>query len=694
LLDFEVSKPGGRFELNLADLSLRELEDPKAVKKAAGNSVAKKEPQPARSRQATRRGPGRAEQHKQVTSPDGKWIARYRDYNVVLEKVVADVEPDRKKQPAAADNTPQDTPQDATDDQPDSNRTKHVQVTASGTESFRYGTACWVYGEELHQSSAMWWSPDSSKLAFYEIDERHLRDYFLTTDNTKLYTQLQVVHYPKAGEDNPFAGLLVYDLSSRQTTRIDVGGDRLQYVYNIRFTPDGSELLFSRTNRRQDTLEVMAADLQTGQSRLVVKEVQSTWQANKPLMQFLKDGKRFVWETERTGWKHYELRHLDGRRLNALSEADGYPAESIVLVNEDKGCLFYTAYSGNNPNHAQLHRVQLDGTQQVRLTSDPLNHTGIQISPDGTWFIASSESVGVPPTTELFNMHGDQVAILAKPNLEQAEKLELADAELFTFKADDGNTDIYGTLYKPSNFDPSKKYPLVISVYGGPGSRGIRSRYVAANAYCEFGFLVATIANRGTTGRGKAFESATYLKLGVVDIKDQADGVRFLSQRPYVDKERVGIFGHSYGGYMSTLAVVRYPDLFHVASAGAPVTDWKNYDTIYTERYMRTPQENPDGYRDGSCLTHAKELKGHLLLMHGLIDDNVHPSNSWQLADLLQREDIRFDMVVYPLSKHGLGRNSNQIRWEHLHRFLRPEPESATAAVAVDKVPGSMSVSQ
>jgi dipeptidyl-peptidase-4 len=254
----------------------------------------------------------------------------------------------------------------------------------------------------------------------------------------------------------------------------------------------------------------------------------------------------------------------------------------------------------------------------------------------------------------------------------------LTGGELFSFRADDGETDVYGVLYTPAHFDPQKKYPLIVSVYGGPASRGLRNTFRLADPYCEFGFLIARIANRGTTARGKAFESATYLRLGEVDIQDQADGVRTLCERPYVDASRVGIYGHSYGGYMSALALLKYPDVFHVGVAGAPVTDWKNYDTIYTERYMRTPQENPDGYQAGSCLTHAKKLKGKLLLLHGLVDDNVHPANTWQLADALQRENRLFDMMIYPTSKHGLGRGSSTRRWRYLHRHLAPVPDSSS----------------
>jgi dipeptidyl-peptidase-4 len=659
------------FRINLTDFSVAAMEqpeDPQATDDRGGGP---------RRQPAAREHTGRAQQSTWVRSPNGQWIARCRDYNVVLEKVTEPQEGDgnseQKAEQAANDQA------SAGADAKKTNQPEIIPVTTSGNQSFRYGTACWVYGEELFQDSAMWWSPDSRLLAFYEIDERHMQDYYLTIDNVETFTKLQVERYPKAGMPNPYVGLLIYNLESKQTVRVDVGGDRLQYVYEVRFTPDGKELLFSRTNRRQDTLEIMAADPATGRSRLVVAESQATWQNNKPLMRFLRDGQRFIWETERTGWKHFELRHLNGSLVNPLTEVALYPVESLVSVDEEAGWLYYAAYSGNNPLDAHLHRVRLDGTRHVRLTSKPLHHASFHIAPSHKWFVATYEAVDVPPTTALFNDRGEEVAVLATSDVTKSQELGLAAPELFTFKADDATTDLQGILHKPAHFDPSRKYPLVISVYGGPSSRGISDRYQPADPYCAFGFLIATIANRGTTDRGKAFETATYLKLGTVDIKDQVDGVKFLRQRPYVDATRVGIFGHSYGGYMSTMAVVRYPDVFHVAVAGAPVTDWRNYDTIYTERYMRTPQENPDGYRDGSCLTYAKNLQGRLLLMHGLADDNVHPSNTWQMVDAFQRENLRFDLMVFPRSKHGLGAGSGSLQWEYLHEHLRPEPIAVPA---------------
>ena len=629
-----------QFRVNLGDFSIKGLGKPAKPKPPSG-------PPPRRAPRV-----GRARQATQVLSPDGKWMARYRDFNVVIETA-----PPKKGAPGV-----------------DANAT---QVTTGGTDKFRYGTACWVYGEELRQSSAMWWSPDSRRLAFYEMDERHLRDYHLTTGNTANYTGVQTVRYPKAGDANPVAGLLIYDRQTRRTTRVNVGGDPTQYIFNARFAPDGSALLFNRTNRRQDILELVAANPATGHTRVVVREKQPSWQNNRPLLRFLDDKKRFVWETERTGWKQYELRHLNGSRLGPLSNLKGKPATALVKVDEKSGWVYFTARSGGMQLNDHLHRVRLNGTGHARLTRNALNHSSFNISPDHKWFVARREAVGVPPVMALFDMQGKEVAVLAQQTESDSKKpqaIGLTKPELFACRTADGKTILYGTLNKPANFDPKRKYPLLISVYGGPSSRGVSNRYSAANPYCEFGFLVATIANRGTSARGKAFETAGYLKLGTVDLDDQAAGVRHLAKRLYVDATRVGIAGHSYGGYLSALALLRYPDVFHVGVAGAPVTDWKNYDTIYTERYMRTPKENPDGYRAGSCLTHTKNLKGKLLLLHGLIDDNVHPANTWQLADALQRAGKQFDMMIYPRSKHGLISHSGSLRWLYLHRHLRPEP--------------------
>ena len=598
----------------------------------------------SKARSQSRPQPGRGRQRDREKSPDGKWTAVCKDWNVVLE-------PSDEGEPVA--------------------------VTTDGNRKFRYGTASWVYGEELDQHDAMWWSPDSSKLVFYEFDERAVPDHYLTAGLTDLHTKVLTEGYPKPGEPNPIANLLIYDLNSKQTLRIGRGeGAESEdwYTYAVQFAPDGSQLLFNRTNRHQDDLRVVSAELETGKTRTILTETQATWQDNAPTMKFLADGHRFIWATEKTGWKQFELRDLDGSLINSLTRGE-YPVASIEKIDEDHGVLYYTAFSDANPLNAQLHRVGLDGRGQARLTREPFNHS-VQISPDSKWFITSYDSVDTPPTTALYDTNGNRITTLARSDRTRFEQLQLEKPELFKLKADDGKTDLYGVLYKPSHFHKLQKYPLVIDVYGGPLSQSVHNHFIGANPNCEYGFLIAAIDNRGTVNRGKAFESATYLKLGDVDIKDQADGVRFLERRSYVDSKRIGIYGHSYGGYMSALALLKYPDVFQAASAGGTVTDWRNYDTIYTERFMRTPQENPDGYDAGSCLTYAKQLKGNLLLLHGMVDDNVHPSNAWQLIDALQKSGKTFEMFFFPNSGHSLGAGANAARWQFLRKSLITDPQT------------------
>jgi dipeptidyl-peptidase-4 len=497
-------------------------------------------------------------------------------------------------------------------------------------------------------------------------------DFYLLSGLAELRTAPLIEGYPKPGEPNPVAGLLIHDLETGQTRPIDTGAngdaDTGHYVFNVRFSPDGRWLLFSRTNRHQNRLQVVRVDPESLETSVVVEEVQETWQENRPLMRFLADGRRFVWETERTGFRHFELRSLDGQRLATLTSG-AHPVGQVVEIDETRGQLYYTAFTGASPLNAHLHRVGLDGTGDRRLTTQPLHHT-VTISPDGRWFVARMQTLTIPPRTVLYDAEGREVATLAESDTSTFEELELEPAELFSFKADDGRTDLYGVLFKPSDFDPDRRYPLLIDVYGGPFSQRVRNVFRPVNPLCELGFLVARIDNRGTRGRGKAFEAAAYMKLGTVDLQDQADGVRALARRPYVDADRVGIFGHSYGGSLAALAGLKHPEVFHVAVAGSAVTDWRNYDTIYTERFMRTPQENAEGYEQGSCLTYAENLGGKLLLLHGMVDENVHPTNAWQLVDKLQEAGKPFDIMFFPRAGHGLGRRSWTMRLEYLHEHL------------------------
>ena len=617
------------FRIDLETMERQPLEDSEVPESSSGNASGTR-----------RRGGGgvaRGRQRNRENSPDGSMQAVCRNYNVVL------IDEDRNEK----------------------------QVTTEGDAKLRFGMADWVYGEELDQTTGMWWSPDSKYLAYYRFDESKVPDYYLTSGLTGLRTEVMTEGYPKPGDPNPVVGIDVLEVDTGRITSIDVGDEPEQYVYNIGFHDDGHGLILSRTNRHQNMLEVLLADPITGSSRVLLQENQSTWQKNRPMMRWLSDGKRYIWETEKDGHLHYELRHIDDGLLNTITtgeHADG----RIVQLDEASGLMWYVSHSAENPLNAQLHRVGLDGTGQQRLTSENLHHDRFMIAPGGGHFTCRTQSIEQPPRSVLYDDSGNILAELAVSDLSEMEQMDLPMPEMIRFKAADGQTDLFGSLHKPSDFDPDKRYPLLVDVYGGPVFRFVDNTWRSVNPWCELGFVIVKLENRGLPGRSKAFEGATYLKLGQVDLDDQAAGVRHLLQtRPWLDPDRVGITGHSYGGYMSALALLRYPELFDTAVAGAPVTDWRNYDTIYTERYMRTPEENPDGYKEGSCTNHARNLVGNLLLVHGMVDDNVHPSNSWQLAARLQQRDIPFDMLFFPDSGHGIGSPAYRSRkWAYLQEHL------------------------
>lgn len=537
---------------------------------------------------------------------------------------------------------------------------KDTPITTDGSDKarIRNGAVPWVYREELDQGTGLWWSPDGRKIAYYRFDESQIPDYYLALDQTRLQSKPGVEAYPLTGTPNPIVDLFIYDVAAKTTVRVQARDGKPfddsvmgHYLYHVSWSPDGKELLFYRMNRRQNVMEFMATQPETGHCRVIVhEEWLPTWVEQNPTRQFLKDGRRFIWSSERTGWRNYYLYDLNGKLLATLTH---HPFEvfGVVRVDDDAGLLYYLARSGDNPMKHQLHRVGLDGQGDVRLTNMAYYHT-VQMAPDGKHFLDIAQTHDSPPTACLRDAEGNLVVELMRGNLTRFQQLGLKCVELFTFKAADGVTELYGMLHRPSNFDPSKRYPLLVSVYAGPATNGARETFTLPNPLTEFGFLVATLDARSAAGRGKRFLDAIYRKLGVTEVDDLAAGVRALGTRPYVDKSRVGIFGHSYGGYASLLCLLRYPDVFQAACASAPVTDFRLYDTIYTERYMGLPRDNKAGYDDGSALTYAVRLHGRLLIYFGTADNNVHPSNSLQLIKALQRAGKSFDVQVGPDLAH------------------------------------------
>ncbi len=446
-----------------------------------------------------------------------------------------------------------------------------VAVTTDGSAEGRikYGIGSWVYGEELRQTSAIWWSPDASKVAFYRFDESQVQDFYLAMSQTEIQSGLDVEAYPKAGAPNPIADVFVYDLASRQMTKMDVrhgqpftDGVVGHYVYNIRWSPDGSELLMNRTNRRQQMMEFTACAPSTGACRLVIREEWPTgWATNSPGMRYLADNFRFIWESERSGWQNYYLYDLSGRLINPITTHRTFEAASIVRVDESAGVMFYMARSGDNHMKLQLHRVGLDGQGDVRLT-DPAFHHSVDFSPDGKYFTDVYQTHDQPPATRLVETaSGTVVTTLAESDLARFDALGLRKVEQFTYTAADGVTTLYGTIAFPSDFDPARTYPVLMPVYGGPasGSNVPTENFTQPNPLTEYGFLVVNLSSRAAPGMGKRMLDAIYMKLGTTEMADMAEGIKSLWSRSYFDKDRVGIYGTSYGGYTSALSISEVP---------------------------------------------------------------------------------------------------------------------------------------
>lgn len=570
----------------------------------------------------------RGRQLASVTSPDGKLKANYRDRNVWLS---------------------------------DAQGANETAVTTDGNEKTRikYGTASWVYGEELDQTTAMWWSPDSRKLAFYRFDETGVTDFYLQLNQTKLVSTADIEAYPKAGAPNPVADLYIYDVATKQTVKLDVRDGKPftndvigHYVYHVQWSSDGSELLCNRTNRRQNVMEFTACNPATGKCRVIVREEWlPSWTENSPQIEWLKDGKRFIWTSERTGGRNFYLYDISGKLLAPLTHHQ-FEVANIVRVDEAAGALFYMARDGDNHMKLQLHRVGLDGKGDKRMTDPAFLHT-VNVAPDGRHFIDVAQAHDQPPATRLVDADGKVIEELAKSDTTNFDQLGLKRVELIKYKAADGVTELHGLLHFPSNFDPSKKYPLLVQVYAGPATNGARENFTAPSPLTEYGFLIASLDSRSAAGRGKRFLDAIYGKLGTVEMDDQAAGVKSLWSRPYLDRARVGIFGTSYGGYASLMCLLRHPDVFRAASASSAVTSWHHYDTIYTERYMWIPQENREGYEAGNAMNYAEKLNGRLMIYYGTADNNVHPNNSMQLIQALQRAGKSFEVQVGPDAGHS-----------------------------------------
>lgn len=561
-------------------------------------------------------------QYNQKFSPDGKLIGFVRENNIYTLDLTTGVE---------------------------------TQLTSDGEENIINGKFDWVYEEEFGISDGWQWSPDGKMIAYWQLDESPVPQFHMF-NIVSLRADVMGMRYPKAGDANSKVRIGVVSLQNKQAKWMDIGAETDIYIPRIHWTGTQGKLTIQRMNRWQNKLELLVADVATGKTTVTFTEEDKKWVEVHDDLTFLGTGDRFVWTSERSGFNHIYIVETKGNVLKPVTKG-GWEVGNIVQVDERNGLIYFTGREKSAlENH--LYVVKFDGSGVKRLTPGDYNYS-VNVAPGGRHFIGYYSNVSTPTKVGLFGADGKMVRMLEENELPSLKEYKMGKLEFFRFETTD-SVQLNGWMIKPIDFDPLGKYPVLLYVYGGPGSQTVvnswgGARYLWHQMLAQNGYIVASVDGRGTGQRGKEFKSITYMNLGKWEVNDQIEAAKFLGSQAYVDKTRIGIWGWSYGGYMASLTILLGADYFKTAVAVAPVTDWKFYDTIYTERFMRRPVDNPDGYRESAPTTHAGKLKGNLLLIHGSTDDNVHWQNSAVLGDELQKAGKQFQTMFYANKNHGIG---------------------------------------
>ena len=551
---------------------------------------------------------------------------------------------------------------------------KETRLTSGGSETLRNGGLDWVYPEEIGLEAAFWWSPDSKSVAYVQFDISQ-EPVYPHEDLLPGRALFEPQHYPQAGENNAIVRLGVVPAGGGRTRWLDIGDTRDSYlIARVGWMPDSRSVYVVRTNRVQNRLEALAIHADSGATTTLFQESDPYWINVRGDLEFLRDGRHFLWTSEREGYRHIYLYSNDGKEARQLTRGN-WEVTGIAGVDNARGRVFYVSGEASLLER-QLYVVGLDGQNEQRVSREAGTHE-ITMSPEGAFYLDKYSSLTNPPRTVLRSDSGETVAVFREVEPRDLEYDVLAP-EIVTFPGADG-TMLYGSVIKPAGFQAGRKYPVVVNVYGGPDIElPVRNRWPAIDldqVLAHRGYVVWRAENRGGAGRGHAFETAIYHQLGVNELADQLAGVRYLISLGYADPERIGIQGWSYGGFMTVNAMLKAPDVFRAGIAGAPVTSWLNYDTIYTERYMGLPKENGGAYRDTALTQHAANLKGKLLVVHNLEDDNVLIQNTVQLTSALQAAGRQFEMMLYPQKSHHVAgaqlRQMNQMMVDYFDRNLK-----------------------
>lgn len=554
----------------------------------------------------------------------------------------------------------------------DLNDGQEKQLTHDGSETLLNGTLSWVYWEEIfgRQDIGYWWSPDSKAIAFLQTDESAVGiAYFL--DHRPNYAKLIKQKHPKTGTANPRVKVGIVDISSGKTTWVALKPDSYEYIIRAKWLPDSTKLSVQTMNRNQDHLYLHTADRSTGRPTLILTETNEAWINIHDDLHFLEDGKHFIWASERDGHNHIYLYTLDGKLVNQVTQGEWAIASSgggvywvrqaIAAIDQTNGWIYFTALKESSLER-HLYRIRIDGTGLERLTKETGTH-GISFSRDAQYYMDRTSNISTPPALILHKNDGTRILTLATARSEIPEKLGMQYPELFTIPAEDGFP-LPAQILKPRDFDPAKKYPLILNVYGGPSapevSNSWQSQYFE-QILLRKGYLVASVDNRSATGISKILEN-TILKntMGDGELGDLVSAVKWFKAQPYIDAKRVGIWGWSGGGTFTLLAMTRSKE-FKAGIAVAAVTAWRYYDTVWAEALMKQPDENPEGYEKNDLNRYAKDLHGRILIVHGTYDDNVHIQNIWNFVDELIKANKMFDLMIYPMRKHGIADRTARV---------------------------------
>ena len=558
-----------------------------------------------------------------------------------------------------------------------------TQVTSDGEKNrIINGAPDWVYEEEFGFSKAFAWSPDSRFLAYIRFDESAVREFTMTLFNSTEgnpgkveYPRLETFKYPRAGEDNSRVTVRIYDTKSRANILADTGKEPDIYLPRVRWTPDAAHLVVMRLNRRQNQLDLLLTNPYTGDTRPLFTEKNEKFVDEDFLDKFtFLDNGQFVVTSERNGYAHLYLHDKEGFEIRQLTSG-AYDVTAFYGYDAVRKLFSYQA-AAESPPRREVYFVSADGKKRGTLSPQPGTNRA-DFSRNFNYYIHTHTSSVSPALITLHDWKGKQIRVLEN---NEALKTKLAEyaipaREFFSFTTSEG-IGLNGWMIRPSGFDASRKYPVVMTQYSGPNSQQVTDSWsVGWNEYlAQEGFAVVCVDPRGTGARGEDFRKVTYMQLGRYESDDMVEAARYLASLPWVDSRRIAIWGWSYGGFMTALTMAKGGDLFRAGIAVAPVTNWRFYDNIYTERYMRKPEENPQGYDDNSPVTHAGKIKGRLLLVHGSADDNVHVQNSMTFAEALVQAGVPFDMAVYTDKNHGIrGGNTTMHLYAKMEEFLKQQ---------------------